>query len=218
MNSIFKKFLIGAFVCTFSFSAAQAEIFVIEDQNDRFSITFPDSWDTINNQKSDDKITIAAPGQYDFATCRMRVRKDGRFKIFPAQFDDTIQKLAYSREFWDDYLGDYNDINIDAFKDEAGLGLGHASMVEVAFETSDATVVRKRGLMFATLYHDTAYIIDCSAEESAFMKWRPDFLSIVKSVDFVPVRDRYSSGHYRNFPADEELVIEGPYEMDVYKF
>jgi hypothetical protein len=61
--------------------------------------------------------------------------------------------------------------------------------------------MRKRGLMFASLYHDKAYIVDCSAEESVYEKWRPAFMGVVKSVDFEKVVHELPSGNYRNFMA-----------------
>ena len=91
-------------------------------------------------------------------------------------------------------------------------------MVEASYETAEGPLVRKRGLMFATLYHDKLYIADCSAEESVYQKWRPAFLSIVKSIDFGLVRHGYAHGHYRNFIKDPKTVVEGQKKLDVYKF
>ena len=91
--------------------------------------------------------------------------------------------MAYSRNFWNTYLGDYDDVTVEAFKDHSALAQGYASMAEASYETAEGTPVRKRGIMFATLYHDRAYIADCSAEESVFHKWRPAFLSVIKSME-----------------------------------
>lgn len=217
-----KSFLFGAFMCMCAIAMAQtrahAEIFYVESEEGGFSVTFPDTWKVISNQKPDDKITIAGPGTYEFSTCRVRVRQDRRFVIFPSQFDDEIQRLAFSRKFWDDYVGEYDNVNINAFKDNSGLGQGYASMAEVTFDTAEGAIVKKRGLMFASLYHDHLFIVDCSAEESVYDKWRPAFLGIVKSINYEPLRDRYMHGHYRQRDEKDDLVIEGPTELDVYKF
>ena len=222
MKFSIKSFLFGAVTCAFilgvSFTPAQAEVFHVESDEGGFTVTFPDTWKVITNQKPDDKITIAGPGKFEFATCRVRVRQDRRFVIFPAQFDDEIQRLAFSRKFWDNYVGEYDNVNIDAFKDNSGLGQGHATMAEVTFDTAEGAIVRKRGLMFATLYHDHLFVVDCSAEESVYGKWRPTFLSIVKSVSFEPLRDRYRYGHYRSMDEKDALEVEGPTELDIYKF
>ncbi len=218
MYKIIKSLFVGTFVCFAFVSSAQAGQFFYEDQKEGFSISFPDTWARVTNQKADDKITIVGPGEGDYATCKVRVRNDRRFVIFPGKFDADIQKVAYSRKFWNDYLGDYNNVVVDSFKDEAGLGLGYASMAEASYETAEGTLVRKRGLMFASLYHDRVYIVDCSSEESVYMKWRPAFLSIVKSVDFSKVRHKKTNGHYREFNKDPKVKVEGKRKLDVYTF
>tara|TARA_R110001592_G_scaffold79054_4_gene236781 strand:- start:8981 stop:9637 length:657 start_codon:yes stop_codon:yes gene_type:complete len=218
MHTKLKLLLAGVLLCSAFISHAQAGQFFFEDQKERFTMTFPDTWARISNQKADDQITIAGPGANDYAICKVRVRQDRRYVIFPGKFDSDVQKVAYSRDFWNDYLGDYNEVVVDVFKDGSGLGLGYASMAEASYETAEGTLVRKRGVMFASLYHDHAYIVDCSSEESVYQKWRPAFLSIVKSVDFGNVRHAKSHGHYRGFDTDPKLEVEGPKALDVYKF
>ncbi|PCJ99897.1 MAG: hypothetical protein COA45_03530 [Zetaproteobacteria bacterium] len=218
MHSFLKSFLVGAAFCSMALSSAQAEVFFIEDQNDRFTVTFPDLWKKIGNQKTDDKLTVVGPGSNDFANCRVRVRGDRRYVIFPNKFGSAIQKVSFSKEFWNNYLGEYDDVSVDVFKDEAALGLGHASMVEVSYETAEGPLVHKRGIMFATLYYDQVYIVDCSSEASVYSKWRSEFLGIVKSVDFKKMQFEKSSGHYRDFQDDKPVEVTGPRELDVYKF
>ena len=220
MHHTLKSFFISTLFCitALSATAAQAEIFFVEDRGNRFSLSFPDSWEKVGNQKPDDKLTVLGPGANDFSACRVRTRPDRRFVIFPAQFDDAVQKTAVSRAFWNDYLGEYNDIDIKIVNDESGLGVGHASMAEATYETSGGPVVRKRGVMFASLYHDQLYVIECSAEASVYKKWVPTFMGIIKSVDFDKVRHQYSNGYYRNFMADPKLEVQGPKTLDVYTF
>ncbi|MFP4097926.1 MAG: hypothetical protein ACLFP8_06690 [Alphaproteobacteria bacterium] len=218
-KSLLKGLALGALCVSTLSTFAHAEVFFYEDRDERFSLTFPDTWKRINNQEPDDHIVIAAPGSNDFATCRVRVRKDKRFVIYPGKFDSDIQKVAYSRKFWDTYLGDYNNVFIDTFKDYSGLGRGHASMAEASYETAEGTLVRKRAVMFASLYHDRAYIAECSAEETVFDKWHPAFLSVIKSIDFSEVRHPRLRGHYRRFNnKHEEVKVLGPKELDTHKF
>jgi len=207
------------FATTFS-PLAQAESFFYEDRDERFTLTFPDTWKRLNNQKADDQITIAAPGVNDYATCRVRVRKDRRYVIYPGKFDSDIQKVAYSRDFWNNYLGEFDDVVVDTFKDHSGLGKGYASMAEASYETAEGALVRKRGLMFATLYHDRVYVADCSSEESVFAKWKPAFLSVVKSLDITAgVRHPKVRGHYRPFNnKGEEVKVLGREKLDTYSF
>ena len=156
MFSLSKSFCTGLalsalFTATFS-TYVQAESFFYEDRDEKFTLTFPDTWKRLTNQKPDDQITIAAPGVNDYATCRVRVRKDRRYVIYPGKFDSDIQKVAYSRDFWNGYLGEYDDVVVDTFKDHSGLGSGYASMAEATYDTAEGPLVHKRGIMFATLY------------------------------------------------------------------
>lgn len=218
MFSKVKSLILGATFCALLVPAAQAEIFYIEDKDDLFSITFPDSWAIINNQKSDDKLTIAGPGPNEYAECRVRVREDRRFSIYPNKFETDVQRVAYSYEFWKTYLGEYNDIEINTFRDQAGLGIGFASMAEASFETAEGPIVRKKGVMFVSLYRNKMYAADCSAEETVYHKWRPAFLSIVKSLDFTDKRQKTPQGSYRGFLSDKPTNVKGPTELENYKF
>ncbi len=220
MHSLLKSFLVGAVFCSIALSsyAVKANIFIIEDQDNRFTISFPDLWKKVGNQKLDDRLTVLGQGENDFAVCRVRSREDRRFVIYPSKFDDEIQRVSFSRDFWNDYLGDYNEVSVDAFKDDSGLASGTASMVEASYETAEGAIVRKRGLMFASLYHDQLYIVDCSSEESLYGKWRPAFLSIIKSIEFNRVTSNHKSGYYRDFMSDRPIEVQGAKPLDVTKF
>lgn len=217
MFSKVKSFVLGAAVCLTFIPTAQAEVFYIEDKDDLFSISFPDSWAIINNQKADDKLTIAGPGPNEFATCRVRVRSDRRFAIYPYDLETDVQKLAYSYEFWTTYLGEYNDVQITTFRDEAGLGNGFASMAEASFETAEGPIVKKKAVMFASVYRNQMFAVECSAEETVYYKWKPAFLSIVKSLDFTDKRQKTPQGSYRGFLGDEPTNVLGPTELENYK-
>lgn len=222
MRFIFKSLAIIAMSVTVLASVphtTKAAAFVIEDNDDGFTVAFPDSWAKVQNQKSDDKLTIAGPGENNLASCRVRVRDDKRFMIYPSQkFADDIQKVGFSKEFWQNYLGEYDDVEIDAFRDGAGLGRGHASMIETSYTTAEGTIAKKRGMMFATLYGNRVYIVDCSSEETFYDKWRPDFLGIIKSVDFKKVDHENLNGNYRDFQDDKDVVIQNGKKQEVYRF
>lgn len=199
-------------------TSSKAEVFFIEDQDDRFSVAFPDHWDLTENQKPDDKLTVIAPGENDYSLCRVRVREDRKNLIYPPELAGSVQKVSYSREFWNDYLGEYDNVNVDSFREPTGLGKGFGSFTEASYTTAEGNIVRKRGMMFASLYHDKAYIVDCSAEESVYQKWRPYFLGIVKSVDFEKVIHELPSGNYRDFLNDPDVVINGAKKGDTYRY
>ncbi|MCB1783301.1 MAG: hypothetical protein KDI13_04840 [Alphaproteobacteria bacterium] len=214
MKSVLKTFLVGAALCTITLSSASAEIFYVEDQGNRFSLSFPDLWAVTQNQKPDDKLTVTGPGEYKFANCRVRVREDRRYLIYPRKFASSVQKVAYSKQFWDEYLGEYDDVTLQSVTDGAGLGQGFATYAEATFTTAENPIVHKRAIMFASLYYDNAYIVECSTEQTVYDQWRPAFLSIVKSVDFTRTTAIYPSGHYRKFLNDPELIINGPNKLD----
>lgn len=218
MQFLYKSVLVGAALCSVAFTSAKAEVFQLSDTEGQFSLTVPDTWSQANNQKADDRITVEGPGANDYAVCRVRVRNDERFKIFPQQYDSAVQRAGYSRKFWDLYLGEYEDVRIDAFKDEAGVGKAFASMAEVSYTTVDGTPVHKRGVMFGGLYEGGAYVVECSAEQSLYQKWRLEFLSIIKSVDMIKKDHEFRNGDYRKFNEDLDVNIHGPKVQDIYTF
>lgn len=223
MTLSFKSLLVGAALCSLGLSAtmqqAKAEVFFIDDATHRFSISFPDSWKRIANQKPDDMLTVTGAGQNNFADCRVRVNNDRRHVIHPPTLDAEIQRIEVSADFWDNYLSDYNNVEVQRFKDNAGLGYGHASMAEASYETTEGATVRKRGLMFASLYHDQMYVFECSSEETVYDEWRQTFLGIAKSVDFGVVTNDKTKGHYRDFTnEDEKVEVQGDRAADVFKF
>lgn len=219
MRFIFKLCLTAAILVTFTLSTARAEIFYLEDQDGRFSVAFPDLWRITNNMKPDDQLTVIAPGENNLAVCRVRVREEGRFKIYPqTEYADEIQKLAVSRDFWDKYLGQYDNYVIEAMQDEKGLGRGYASMAEATYRTNEGVVADKHALLFASIYGDKLYIVECSAQETHFEHWRHSFMGIVKSVDFEKAFGGEVEGHYRDFKQDDSVRIQSDDHNGVYKF
>ncbi len=213
---ISKILLITAMYVTAGVSSAKAEIFKWQDETTKVSITFPDDWRRVSNQQPNDVITIVAPGENDYAECRLRVKEDRRFVIYPREFADEIQRTSVSKEFWEKYVGEYRSALIYAVGDNAGLGNGFASWADVSFVSPAGAKVQKRGLAYATVYNDTAYVLECSAEASVFQKWYHPFLSVLKSVD---MRDEYATtvnGHYRDFQNDGKLRIHGEKDVDLF--
>jgi hypothetical protein len=216
-----KGFSLALTACAFLVSGfipaqASAEVFKWQDPQTKLSVTFPDDWRMVGNQQPDDIITIAAPGHDDYAACRLRVREDRRFVIYPRHFADSIQRINYSRNFWETYVGEFDGAVIHETRDNGGLGNAFASWADVSFISPGATKVQKRGIMYAGVYNDKAYIYECSAEVQAFEGWYHPFLSVLKSVD---MRHEYATevnGHYRAFQGDRKLKIFGAKPQDLY--
>lgn len=194
---------------------AKAEVFVWGDADTKFTMSFPDRWRVVHNQKPDDQVTIIAPGN-DEAVCRMRVHGDRRFVIYPRYLDDEVQRTNVSREFWQSYINEFDGAVLHSVTDNAGLGLGNASWADVSFITDAGPRLQKHGIMFASIYNDKAYVFECAAAEEAFGKWQHQFLSVLKSVDMRKIRHEYVNGYYRNFMGDAPLHVYGAMPEDTY--
>jgi ABC-type long-subunit fatty acid transport system fused permease/ATPase subunit len=142
------------------------------------------------------------------------VREDRRYAIFPEYFDSNIQRIAYSQNFWEEYLGEYDNVHIHTVYDNAGLGRGFGSFASASYTTALGPKMDKRALMFVSLYNNKAYIIECSAEQSSYHKWHNSFLSVVKSVDFRKEVNEAKNGYYRNFYGNM-MSIRGPRKIDI---
>ena len=187
---------------------ARADVFVYHDQQDRFTVSFADSWRVVANRNADDALVIAAPGREDHALCRVRVRTGKRYTIFPHHLRDEAQRIAYGADFWSDYFLQYDNVSVRRVSEHAGLGRGPASFAE-AYYTPPGVDVRKRAIAFASLYAGKAYIVECSSAAYSYEHWKPQFMNLIKSVDFDKSLHEYPSANYRMFLADPTLEIRG---------
>lgn len=210
MNNIL-KIVIAGFMILGGAQAARADYSIWRDVDTGLSLSFPDTWQQTNNANPDDIVTIMAPSGRAHASCSIKARADGRYLVYPPRFSDEIQKFDFSEAFWERYLGAYDHHVINIVYDGAGLGRGFASYADASYRSEvPGPYMRRRGLMFATLYNDTQYILDCSSHADAFDKWKPLFLSIAKSVDFRPAHSQTVGGNYRNFLKDPYMLFAIP--------
>ncbi|MEM6781515.1 MAG: hypothetical protein AAF569_06595 [Pseudomonadota bacterium] len=187
---------------------AKADYYLWEDPKSHFTLTFPDTWKRTSNQNVDDIITVVGPSTNGYPKCVVKTRDDKRYVIFPPSYGRSIQKEAVSTPFWQTYLGEYQDYNLSKVVDDAGLGRWHASYALAGYTDNDGTVFEKRGsIMFASLYYDTMFIVECSALEHAFNDWYFPFMGIIKSVDFKKTYNEIPTGHYRNFLKKAEKLF-----------
>ena len=205
MRNILTAFL-AALVISCGAGVARADYYVWRDVNTGLSLSFPDTWRMVSNADPDDIITVMAPSGRGNAQCRVRTRADGRYAIYPPRFDWAIQKIDFSFDFWNRYLGEYDEAEIFNVQNGAGLGRGYAGYAVAAYKSPvPGPFMDRQALMFATLYHDDVFILECSAHEDAFADWKGMFLSIAKSVDFQKTNHQITSGHYRNFLDDPHI-------------
>ncbi len=189
-------------------SQARADYFVWEDPETGLSLSFPDTWRRGNNKKPDDLITILAPSGEENARCVVTATDDHRFLIYPPRYDVSIQKVAYSKNFWDSYMSVKDNVRFHVVKDQTGLGRGVGSSATASYDTSwPEPFARRTAIMSVSLYSGTAYLVNCSAEEHAFAKWQPLFMSVMKSIDFKKAYHENVTGHYSNFLKHRDLMF-----------
>lgn len=193
---------------------AKATEFSWKDPMSGASLLYPDTWTQVHNQKPDDVLTIAAPwmrGRDDIALCRMRVREDKRFSIYPVAMSSFVQEDAYNDEFWADYVGEYDNAVINQYRSKQGLGRGFGSMIDFSYISTYGPKMARRGMAHVSLYDDKAYIFECSSKASAYEAWHPLFSQILSTVHFKKTIHEHRGGHYRRLDCDKPLHISnGP--------
>jgi hypothetical protein len=212
MRYSIKTFLIAVSLVFTGASAAQAEVFYWQDAHTKMSVTVPDTWRLTSNQLPDDQMTVLAPGNGEYAACRLRAREDRRFLVYPQRYSGAVQRKNFSKDFWSQYVAEFPAGELNSVTDNAGLGRGFASWADISF-IADGNV-QKRGLAFVSLYNDTAYIMECSAEASVYDQWHNAFLNVAKSVDFRKVIHEFPAGNYRDFLGDGAIEIRGERPID----
>lgn len=193
---------------TGSVSSAKADYFVWEDSKTGMTLSYPDTWQVENGQDPDDLVTLAAPSGRAHAFCRIRSHEDKRYAIFPPRFNPSVQKIEYSLGFWDQYLREYKQAELYNLQDGTGLGRGWASFAEGGYVGSvPYPEMERRAVLFASLYNNRVYILDCSCHKDAYDQWKGPFLSLAKSIDFKKANHELMTGNYRNFMNDGRLLL-----------
>jgi hypothetical protein len=190
---------------------AKADYFLWQDDKTGLSMTFPDTWKMQNNAAADTIMTVGGPSDTAQPVCRIDARSDKRYVIFPVEYNDAVQKVAVSKPFWDKYLSQYDGYSLGGVYDNAGLGKGNASFAVASYKTSLGTVLQsRRAIMFASLYGDKLYVVECSALAHGYDRWEMDFRGIIKSIDFKKHYHELPTGEYANFLKDAELYFWSP--------
>ncbi len=180
--------------------SAKADYFLWQDPGTGMSMTFPDTWKVQTNRRPGDTLTVMAPSDYDQPMCTLSSHQDRRYTIYPANYGRDVQQVAVSTKFWQDYLGRYSGYQLGPVVDGAGLGRWHASYATASYTQMFGSVMQqRRALMFASLYNDRLYVLECSSLAHAYENWVFPFQSIVKSVDFKKAYHELPTGEYANF-------------------
>ncbi len=193
-------------------SVAKADYFSWKDAKTGLSMTFPDTWKVQNNLNPDTIMTVMGPSdQNGQPVCRVDVRDDRRYTLFPARYGDDIQKVAVSTPFWKSFLAQYDEYNLGNVFDGAGLGRWHASYALASYSKRFGTAFQsRRAIMFASLYGDKLYVAECSAMAHEYERWDADFRGIIKSIDFKKAYHELPTGEYANFLKESEQFFWAP--------
>lgn len=213
LNKYMRYFYIAALtfmLCVGASMQARADYFVWQDVHTGVSFSFPDTWKVVSNKSADDVITVMPESGRAHASCRIRTRDDARYAIYPVHYSADIQKIAYNMDFWNNYLHEFTDYKVHNVQVGAGLGRGYAGYAVAEYESAvQGPYMRRRALMFASLYNDRAYILECSSHADAFAMYKKIFLSIAASMNFQKADHEIYTGHYRNYLADPRIEFKG---------
>lgn len=218
-----KRLAILTAILTFTaFAPARADYVVWEEPQSGMTMSYPDTWRMGSHRQPDEVFSIIAPSpsaSNDDAVCRVRVREDKRFLIYPPHLAGDIQPVAYSEDFWRTYLNEYDNVDLYGFTDGAGLGRGFGSFAVAGFDGAlFSPYGKRRGIAAASLYFGKVYVVDCSARAEVFEQWQPLFLSIIGSVDFKKAHHELTTGDYRNFLGDPGMQFKWPSKAAVNRY
>lgn len=192
-------------------SIARADYFVWQDDKSGLTLSFPDTWKMGNNAAPETVATILGPSDSGKPACRIDVRDDKRYVIFPTNRSDAIQRVAVSRPYWQKYLAQYDNYTIGGAYDGAGLGRGFASYAVASYGRHFGSVLQtRRAIMFASLYAGKMYVVECAALAHEYERWEADFRGIIKSIDFKKINHELPTGEYANFLKEAEMYFWAP--------
>lgn len=197
-------------------SLAKADYFVWQDEGTGLSLTFPDTWKVQNNVNPNTLMTVMGPSDMNGQpVCRVDVTPDRRYTIFPARYGDDVQKVVLSVPFWKTYLGNYDEYQLGNVYDGAGLGRWFASYAMASYSQRFGTAYQsRRAVMYASLYADKLYVVECSALAHEYERWDADFRGIIKSVDFKKAYHELRTGEYADFLKEAEVFFWAPQGPD----
>ena len=202
------RILLTLAVLVLTITPAKADYFLWEDPKSGLTMTFPDTWERQQVRHTDEILRITAPSNNEFPTCAVKTMKDKRYTIFPADYGDAVQKTAVSIPFWQKYMASYDDYTLDRVFDGGGLGRWLASYAFGSYSMRDGTAMQSRqAIMFASLYYDTLFIVECSTINGAYDQWNPIFRSIIKSIDFKKAYHEHMTGNYANFLKEADKIF-----------
>jgi hypothetical protein len=220
-KKFFTAALFGSILCAGiaqGVKTAKADVYVWGDDKTGVTLSFPDTWKIVSSAAPNDLVTFMAPSGRAHASCRMRADEEGRYLIYPPGLSWAVQKQYVSVNFWNKYIAEFDDPQLLAVGDGAGLGRGWASFAVVKYKDAvEGPYMNRVGMMFASVYNDHLYVLECSSHEDAFAQWQNMFRSVAHTVDFRKEPHELYTGNYRNFLTDKPIMLKGE-GGSVYKY
>ncbi len=183
--------------------AAQAHYWAWGDADYKYRLSFPDLWKEQGGLPADGRIKVMAPGN-DSAACIVFARTDKRFVIYPREYMVEVVANEIDWDYWEQAVANYNDLYF--YYDNFGsLGAGDARYTLVDYiDNTDKKLMRKRAMVYGTVYGDLHMMVHCSAAIKAFDKYAADFGQIADSIQFDPKYTPTYRGYYRDFLETKE--------------
>ena len=195
--------LLLALLFVFAPFTAHAHYVVWGDAEYRFHLSFSDLWKQQGGMPKDGRIQVLAPGGDD-ATCKVFAREDKRFTIYPRDYMTEVVAQEVNWDYWEQAVSNYDDLYF-YYDNYGGLGAGDARYTLVDYiDTSGTEPVRKRAMVFASIYADLHMMVHCSAAIKNFEKYAADFGQVITSIQFEPRYARQYNGYYRDFLKKKE--------------
>jgi hypothetical protein len=209
MRKIFKTIALSALFVFATSTLSQASVFVWKDPANDFTISFPDSWTIQTEDVPTTRLRIAGPIGEDAAICRVKAEKDGRIKIYPKRLVDEAVAATLDRSFWEGEVAQYDSATVtDYFAPTSLGGKGDASAIKTAFVQEDGrTTANMYGTMIGSIYNDTRYVVSCTSKSNAYNRYSKLFATIMNSVELESKYHPFPTGYYRDFLADDVLVL-----------
>jgi hypothetical protein len=178
-------------------SSAKADVFVWKDPEFNIDLVYPDDWRVQFNAHPDLKLHILAPQGRDFAACKVNVKRDARYKVYPIKYTTRINSIVFNAENIREHFVEEDYPSVIARNDFAAIGKADAVYAEVRYVGRQQGVsVPMQALVFATLYGDMNFVFECEAAAQNWAYWKPIFMNIAKSVDFPLAQDMLPHGRY----------------------
>lgn len=207
MSRYFLAYIFTFALCISVTVPASAHLYEWSDPVSGMTVRVPDKWRIVPNENVEDIVTFRAPGQNEHAGCRIRATDDARYSIYPESLSDHVNNVYLDDNFWNT-LGEkeFRGYWINNTQKSMGLGNGFAHVADMTYVPMNRPM-NKRALIWASLYHNKLYMLECASEYSVFYDWYPTFQYVLSTVRMKKEIHELPTGYYRYFLGDPVLQV-----------